>query len=209
MRTNVPGCLLLVATAACHAVPPPPPDAGSPSLLTASRADGDPREHLQGDAVVEARGFFGVPILQKSLYWDGNGEVNNFGVGGRYLYFVGDSFAIGPGLNATWFKTNGHETFAGEFEAIGRGYLWNADSFRVYWDLAGGWQQSTHQVPEGGTQWNMTFSFGPGVEVPIGGGNNLIVGARYHHMSNALGRQNDRNPSQNEGRFFVGFGWEF
>lgn len=209
MRTTVPGCLLLLATTACHAVQQLPPDTCPPSLPAASKVDGDRAEHLQGDAVLEARGFFSVPILQKSLLWDGNGEVPDFGFGGRYLYFVDDSFAIGPGLNATWFKTDGQETFAGEFEAIGRGYMWNATNFRAYFDLSGGWQQSTHEVPEGGTQWNMTFSFGPGFELPVGGGRNVIIGARYHHMSNALGRQNDRNPSQNEARFFLGFGWEF
>ena len=45
------------------------------------------------------------------------------------------------------------------------------------------------------------------VDLPVGDKSSLIVGCTYHHISNALGRMNDRNPSQNEARFFVGFAW--
>jgi hypothetical protein len=31
----------------------------------------------------------------------------------------------------------------------------------------------------------------------------------YHHVSNALGRENDRNPSQNEAQLWVGFALRF
>jgi hypothetical protein len=37
----------------------------------------------------------------------------------------------------------------------------------------------------------------------------FLIGAHYHHLSNALGRENLRNPSQNEVRAWVGFIWNF
>lgn len=43
-----------------------------------------------------------------------------------------------------------------------------------------------------------TFGFGGGVDLPVGAGTSLLLGATYHHISNALGRENERNPSQNE-----------
>lgn len=211
LRMRIPALatfLYLIATGCQSAAPPEPPVPVrlSPQEPTAPAAAAG---HKAGDVVVEARAFFGLPILQKSLYWDGNGEVENYGIGGRGLYFLGDNIALGAGLNGILFKTADKDTLAVEFESLGRGYLWNGETFRLFWDFAGGWEQANHRVPEGGTHWNMTFSFGPGCEIPIGDHRNLIIGGRYHHMSNALGRQNDRNPSMNEGRIFVGLGWEF
>lgn len=187
-------CLPFLLSAACHSLP-----VGA----TANQP------HKCGEAIAEVRGDLGVPILQKALLWDGNGEVDNYGVGARGLYCFDDGLALGVGINGLLYKTRGHDTEAGEFELIGRGYLLRDEGLRVFWDLTGGWHQADHRVPDGGTQWGMTFSFGPGLELPLGGGTNLVLGGTFHHLSNALGRHNDRNPSQNEGRFFVGFGIEF
>ncbi|GAB4141277.1 MAG: hypothetical protein Fur0037_08030 [Planctomycetota bacterium] len=206
MGSKTAECVLF-ALAGCGALPLAESGDDAPNPPAAS--PGEDLHHRAGQVLVEARGFGGVPILQKSLLWDGNGQVDNFGAGGRVLYSAGSFFAIGAGLNGILFKTLDHDTIAAEFETIGRGYLYHWSGYRVFWDLTGGWEQANHQVPEGGTQWNMTFSFGPGVEIPLAGGRNLVIGGRYHHMSNALGRMNDRNPSQNEGRFFLGYAWEF
>jgi len=47
------------------------------------------------------------------------------------------------------------------------------------------------------------------MEIPWGEGSSLLLGATYHHISNALGHDNPRNPSQNEARLWVGYAWNF
>ena len=44
---------------------------------------------------------------------------------------------------------------------------------------------------------------------PFNATTNLVTGVDYHHISNALGRDNERNPSQNEARLWIGLEWIF
>jgi hypothetical protein len=162
-----------------------------------------------GSTSVLVRGHYGVPILGESIRWDGNAEIDNFGVG-AYLYtYVVDGLAIGGGINGTVFKNPGENAYGLEFEAAGRVHMFDIGDVGTFFDFTGGWLQTNDPVPPEGTEWNMTFSFGPGVDIPIGARTSLQIAAIYHHFSNALGRQNDRNPSQNEGRFWAGVAWNF
>jgi hypothetical protein len=47
------------------------------------------------------------------------------------------------------------------------------------------------------------------VLVPVSPNLDFQSGLTYHHVSNALGRENDRNPSQNEAQLWVGFALRF
>lgn len=197
-RTN-PGCRWLLATslsglAACSA-------AGNGAATFPHR--GVPR--TDGDTFVQTRAYYGVPILQKSFFWDGNGEDDDAGLGLQAAHFVADDIAIGAGLNlGNWFLS-GRDAQSAELEAFLRAYPFRGGP--LFFDLHGGYQQSTDPVPRGGTEWNFSFGFGPGVDIPIGDDCSLLLGCSYHHISNALGRRNDRNPSQNEARFWLGFAW--
>jgi hypothetical protein len=162
-------------------------------------------QHRAGDNAAVARAFYGVPILQKSLLWDGNGQDDNYGLGLHLFRFVNDGLALGMGLNgAVWMQT--HDVYSGEWEALMRWYPGNGAFF---WDFGGGYLHGTAPVPTGGTDWNFTFHFGPGVDIPVGRESSVLIGATYHHTSNALGRMNERNPSQNDMRLWVGFAWNF
>jgi opacity protein-like surface antigen len=163
-------------------------------------------KHSGANAAV-VKGYYGVPILQRSLLWDGNGEDDNYGVGFTGFRFVNDGIMIGMGLNAGVWMENNHDVYAGEFETLLRCYP-GIDS-HVFFDLGGGWVQGTDPVPSGGTDWNMSFQFGTGVEVPVTEGGSVLIGATYHHISNALGHENARNPSQNDMRFWVGYAFTF
>ncbi len=165
--------------------------------------------HRAGDDSVEFRGFYGIPILQKSFFWDGNGEVDAWGFGGRYLHYVTGWLAMGAGLTASVWENPAHDAYAGEIEGVVRSQLWQTADWRLFFDLTGGHQQSSERVPPGGTHWNFSFSGGPGLEIPLGPRHNLLVGASYHHISNALGHESPRNPSQNDARIWVGFSWTF
>ena len=149
----------------------------------------------------------GIPILKKSFFWDGEGEVYDTGIGVQAGHFVGDGVALGGELVATSWWTGGRDVYSGELEGLLRIYPW--PSGPVFLDGTTGFQLANDQIPPGGTLWNFTFGFGGGVDLPVGEGTSLLLGATYHHISNALGRENERNPSQNEARLWIGFGWTF
>lgn len=164
-------------------------------------------DHKHGANAAMVRAFYGVPILQKSLFWDGNGEVDDYGAGVAAFRFVSDGVMLGMGVNGSVWMEPGHDVYAAEWEGLLRYYPAAEGMFFV--DLGGGWVQGTEAVPTGGTDWNMSFQLGPGYEIPVSKGASVLLGACYHHTSNALGPQNDRNPSQNEIRFWVGWAFNF
>ena len=162
--------------------------------------------HAAGSDVLTVSAFYGVPILQKSFFWDGNGEVDDSGLGVHWLHYVADGVALGPGLNAATWWTPGSDVYSAEVQALLR--IHPLDSLPVFLDGSAGYQLANDQIPPGGTVWNFTFGFGFGAEYPVADKTRLQAGAMYHHISNALGRQNDRNPSQNEVRFWVGLAFD-
>ena len=115
-----------------------------------------------------------------------------------------DPLAIGVGLTGSTFFLGGPDAYAAEAEAVGKWYAWRESDWRAFVDLTGGWMQATRAVPKGGTEWNFSFSFGFGSEIDLSDDWSLLLGFTYHHISNALGHENVRNPSQNEGQFSLG-----
>jgi hypothetical protein len=181
---------------------PLPTSVASPGPVSAVRAN--PR--AAGSDVVLTDVFYGIPILQKSFFWDGNGEVDNSGIGVQWLHYLSDGVAIGPGLNATTWWTPGRDVYSAELEAQLRIHPFN--DLPVFLDGSAGFQLANDQIPPGGTVWNYSFGFGFGTEWPVAEGTWLQAGAFYHHISNALGRMNDRNPSQNEARIWIGIAFD-
>jgi hypothetical protein len=165
----------------------------------------DPLRRHATETLLQTKGYYGIPILQKSLLWDGNGEVDDAGVGVHVAHFVTDDVALGAGINAGAWLLPGADSYSAELEGLLRIYPFGPAP--VFLEGTGGFQQATKNVPPGGTDWNFSFGFGPGMEVPIAHGCDLEFGVGYHHISNALGRDNDRNPSQNEARVWVGLAW--
>jgi hypothetical protein len=161
-----------------------------------------------GSNTIETNIYYGFPILQKSFVWDGNGDVYDAGIGVHLSHYVADNLAFGLGTNyATWF-TPGSDVYSAEMEAVVRGYPFG-DSSPFFIDGNTGFQYASNPIPPGGTYWNFSFGFGGGVDVPLESRMSMLIGAHYHHISNALGRENLHNPSQNEVRVWVGLIWNF
>lgn len=164
-------------------------------------------DRTPGAEFVSARVHHGVPILQKSFFWDGNGEVDNSGIGLHWGHFVDERLALGLGSNVANWWTGGRDVQSVELEGLIRVYP--EPDWPLFVSGTGGYQLANDQIPPGGTVWNFTFSFGAGVEIPVASGTSALVALDYHHISNALGRESARNPSQNEARFWIGVGWTF
>ncbi|MCA3008758.1 MAG: hypothetical protein INH34_10335 [Phycisphaerales bacterium] len=192
-RTAIAGALL--AAAACAGPAPDP---------TRNRAGLD---RTPGAEFVSARVHHGVPILQKSFFWDGNGEVDNTGVGFHWGRFVDERLALGVGSNVANWWTGGRDVHSVELEGLIRVYP--EPDWPLFVSGTGGYQLANDQIPPGGTVWNFSFSFGAGVDIPVAAGTSALIALDYHHISNALGRESQRNPSQNEARFWIGIGWSF
>ncbi|MCC6785578.1 MAG: acyloxyacyl hydrolase [Planctomycetes bacterium] len=179
----------------------------APASPRAPRSPGRGAGRPEGDRLAVVHLQYGIPILQRAIFWDGNSEVDNFGGGLSNFWFLSDCFALRTTLNATWFRNEGNDRIAGEIEVGGRWYAYDFDTWTLFWDTTAGYQHGNNTVPPGGTEWNFTFSFGPGVDVPLDEHSAILGGVTFHHFSNALGRENDRNPSQNDARVWLGYGW--
>lgn len=163
--------------------------------------------HDAGSSFAEVRAHHGIPILQRSFFWDGNGEVDDSGIGFHAGSCLTDHVALGVGSNLASWWTSGRDVYSIEAEGLLRAHPF--DTLPVFVDGTAGYQLANDQIPPGGTVWNFTFGFGGGLEVPLAAGTSMLAGLNYHHISNALGRDNDRNPSQNEARLWLGLEWSF
>lgn len=162
--------------------------------------------HVAGDRMVVVSGHRATPILGKAIFWDGNGEVENAGLGVSNYWFAQDWLGLRATANANYFAQD--DAAVGiEFETGARLYALHYDGWSAYWDVTGGYQYANTPVPPGGTAWNYTFAGGPGADVRLTQSTDLLIGATFHHISNARGRASLSNPSQNDVRLYVGLGW--
>lgn len=195
-RASAPFPVALALLGSACAAPAPRPEPLGPGL-----------SHRPGEQFVTTRIYHGIPILQKSFFWDGNGEVDDTGIGVHWGRFLDEQTALGFGTNFSNWWTSGRDVQSAELE--GQLLLYPVRDWPVFLDGTTGFQLANDQIPPGGTVWNFSFGFGVGLELPIATGTSALVGAHYHHISNALGRDSDRNPSQNEARLWIGLGWTF
>jgi len=165
--------------------------------------------HRKGEKMWSARAHIGAPIKGKSLAWNGEDNVDNWGAGVWNHWFVRDRIALGAGVSGVMYKPGSREVLGVELEGNFRWYFWEVKKTGFFWDFYGGVLFTENPIPPRGTSTNFSFAFGPGVEFPLGKKLRGFVGAQYHHISNALGRESDMNPAQNEirGWFSIGRTW--
>lgn len=152
------------------------------------------------------RAFHGEPIKGRTLVWIGEGNVPNDGVSLQNYWFPEDRLAIGVGVDRIAFRPPGGSVIGWEFEARMRYHCLEMGKVGLFADLNGGWMVSERRFPPEGTRSNYTFSFGPGLEIPLRAGFSMLLGVELHHWSNARGRYATDNPAQNELFPWVGFG---
>lgn len=148
------------------------------------------------------------PILGHAIAWEGEEGHEYIGAGLWNHWFTSDRIALGAGLFYNNYQIDGDKVSAVECVANYRQYLFeHNDTYAYFWDFFGGFQYAEAPVPRSGTPLEYTFGFGPGMEIKLGEKPRLLVGAQFHHQSNALGREADNNPSQNDLRVWIAFGW--
>jgi len=148
------------------------------------------------------------PILGHAIAWEGEEGHEYLGGGIWNHWFTSDRIALGGGVSFNNYSIDGTNVGAVEIEANYRHFLFEHDeTYAYFWEFYGGAQWSEFPVPRGATTQEFTFGFGPGVEVKLGEKPRLLAGVHFHHQSNALGRTATNNPSQNDLRVWLAFGW--
>lgn len=84
-------------------------------------------------------------------------------------------------------------------------FRWNFETERrwqPFAELAGGIVRTDRQVPEGTKRFNFTAQAGIGVRVHVSRGHAVLLGYRFHHLSN--GQRAESNPGVNSNLFYAG-----
>ncbi len=75
----------------------------------------------------------------------------------------------------------------------------------AYAELAAGGLWTSDPIPEDSTRANFTAHWGGGVRLRVSGPHRLLLGYRFHHISN--GNQLGSNPGVNAHLFLAGWSW--
>jgi len=155
------------------------------------------------------RAEYGRPMRGQSFAWFGGYEGESYSLTAQHHSFVSDRIALGAGVTATRFHVTGGHRWGGEVSGCFRWFfaeLNELEEMGFFFDFTGGALVTDLPFPPVGTALNFTFTFGPGLEIPITDTVSLLGAIQFHHLSNALGRESPQNPSQNEARVWIGAG---
>lgn len=103
----------------------------------------------------------------------------------------------------------GATTYAGGLTPLGLQVNFrNGRRVQPFFDAHGGMLYFTRQEPvPGSSQFNFTFNFGTGVQVFAGRRSSLLLGFKYHHISNS--NTASQNPGVDSSEAYVGWLWRW
>ena len=132
---------------------------------------------------------------------------NDFNLTGAWTYFLDEDIEV-TFEGALWALTqDGDDALGLNPSVIFRWHFAHSEtkSWTAFADIGIGLLVSSERVPAGGTELNFTPRVGVGFthELP-GTSARLQVGLRWHHISNARIRGQDRNPARDAPMVFVG-----
>ncbi len=118
-------------------------------------------------------------------------------------------------LGAWYFAQEGQDSGGINPNMVFRWHFWHAENFdwSVYGDVGIGLLFSFDDVPDaggGGTSFNFTPRAGFGYTTRIGDDDTrLVIGVRYHHISNARIEGDERNPGRDSVMVYAGVVFPF
>jgi hypothetical protein len=103
----------------------------------------------------------------------------------------------------------GATTYAGGATPLGMQVnFWNRHRVQPFFDAHGGMLYFTRQEPvPNSSQFNFTFNFGTGLQIFTGHRGSLLVGYKYHHISN--NETAPQNPGIDSSEAYAGYLWRW
>lgn len=105
------------------------------------------------------------------------------GVG--FSYFVEDDLSLDFEFNGMFFDQEQEDGGGFNFNLLLRWHFLARENWSLYLDGGAGLLIGTSQVPDDGSNFNFTPQAGLGASFNVGDSNRLMLGARWHHISNA------------------------
>jgi hypothetical protein len=119
-------------------------------------------------------------------------------------YYAAEQFAFRAELTSYGVSTSDGDAAAVQGSLGFRHHVYQIGPTSLFIDVDFGLFEAAHRVPSHGTDFNLTFDTGVGLERPIADNLDLVAGIRYFHLSNARLEGPDRNPSLNGPQAFIG-----
>lgn len=127
------------------------------------------------------------------------------GVG--FEYFIADDLSLDFEFNGLYFEQIGDDAAAANFAMLFRWHFISQDRWSMYLDGGAGLLGSSSDVPENGSSFNFTPQAGVGITYDVGNDNRIMVGVRWHHVSN--GHTYEHNPGRDSAMLYLGLSMPF
>lgn len=169
---------------------------GIQSQIDAEKAAATPPEHSRPTRYGEAGSRWWTV---GALYANDFDKDNDFNLHGAFSQFLADDFEFAIEAAGWCFDQPGTDTGGVSGSMIFRWHFLHADDYdwSVFADAGIGLLGAFDDVPDGGTSFNFLPRLGGGFTKALDNqGTRLMVGVRWHHISNARIFGNDRNPAR-------------
>lgn len=152
-----------------------------------------------GTTRLNLHGAYGVHI---------SSTANRFGLlGGGPGYFIIDNISLNAELNGLYVDQRGPNAWAGNFNLLVRWHFLPKETWSLYIDGGAGLLSASNPIPPNGTRFNFTPQAGGGVSFETVPDIRIMLGIRWHHISNA--NTSGNNPGRDNVIGYVGVSLPF
>lgn len=135
-------------------------------------------------------------------------KARRFGLlGAGISHFFANGHSVNVELNGLAFDQTGEDAVGLNLAVLLRWHFYRQQDWSLYVDGGAGILGTTREVPSAGSHFNFTPQVGGGATVRIKGNRRLMVGLRWHHISNA--DIYDNNPGRDSLMGYVGLNWSY
>ncbi len=172
---------------------------------------GDIEEPVAAEPFVA--GSWTMQAYGSATFGDNSGELYLAHVGFGYHLWDNISFnaeVVGGGFNAEdEAGQSGGGSAAGGLDLLMRYHFYRGDGWSLYGDAGSGLIHGSIRFPANGTQLNFTPQAGIGSLIDLDDNMYMMVGARWHHVSNARMKGIDQNPGYDGAMIYAGLMFRF
>ena len=113
-------------------------------------------------------------------------DATSFGlIGGGVSQFFANGHSINANLNSLYFQQSGDDALGLNFDLLLRYHFLRRPNWSLFFDGGVGIIGTTNKVPSGGSSFNFTPQFALGTTIRVAPEKHLLLGLRWHHISNA------------------------